>query len=150
VHGTASSPGRWAEMINELGNDRRIGPRVQFWLFTYDTGNPIGFSAAILRSSLIDLVKNLDPEGKDPALRDMVVMGHSQGGLLTKMMALDSGDTMWKLASDTPLDDLDLDPEQRERVRSIAFFKPVPSVKRLIFLSTPHRGSYLAGNWLAR
>jgi pimeloyl-ACP methyl ester carboxylesterase len=150
VHGTASSPGRWAQMINELGNDRRIGPHVQFWLFTYDTGNPIGYSAMLLRESLTHLVQTLDPEGKDPALRDMVVMGHSQGGLLTKMMAIDSGDKLWKLASNTPLDQLDIDPEERERIRKIAFFKPVPNVKRVIFLATPHRGSYIAGSWLAQ
>lgn len=149
VHGTASSPGRWAQMINELGNDRRIGPRVQFWLFTYDTGNPIGYSAMLLRESLKDLVKGLDPAGKDPALRDMVVIGHSQGGLLTKLSAIDTGDRVWKMVSDEPLDQLNIDPEQRETIRKIAFIEPVPSVKRVVYLSTPHHGSYVAGNWLA-
>lgn len=149
VHGTASSPGRWAQMINELANDRRIGPRVQFWLFMYDTGNPIGYSAMLLRESLKDLVQGLDPDGKDPALRDMVVIGHSQGGLLTKMAAIDTGDRLWREVSDEPLDELDIDPEQREEIRKIAFIKPVPSVKRVVFLATPHRGSYVAGSWLA-
>lgn len=149
VHGTASSPGRWAQMMNELGNDRRIGPRVQAWLFTYDTGNPIGYSAMLLRESIKDLVQQLDPEGKDPALRDMVVIGHSQGGLLTKMTAVDSGDRIWNMVSDTPLDQLDMDPEQRETIRKIAFMKPVPNVTRVVYLSTPHHGSYIAGNWLA-
>jgi len=149
VHGTASSPGRWAQMINELVNDRRIGPRIQVWLFMYDTGNPIGYSAMLLRESLKDMVKGLDPEGKDPALRDMVVIGHSQGGLLTKLTAVDTGDRVWKMVSDTPLDDLDMDPEQRDEIRKIAFMKPVPSVKRVVFLSTPHHGSYIAGSWLA-
>lgn len=149
VHGTASSPGRWAQMMNELGNDRRIGPRVQAWLFTYDTGNPIGYSAMLLRESIKDLVQQLDPQGKDPALRDMVVIGHSQGGLLTKMTAVDSGDRIWNMVSDTPLDDLDMDPEQRETIRKIAFMKPVPNVTRVVYLSTPHHGSYIAGNWVA-
>lgn len=136
-------------MMNELGNDRRIGPRVQAWLFTYDTGNPIGYSAMLLRESIKDLVQQLDPEGKDPALRDMVVIGHSQGGLLTKMTAVDSGDRIWNMVSDTPLDQLDMDPEQRETIRKIAFMKPVPNVTRVVYLSTPHHGSYIAGNWLA-
>ncbi len=149
VHGTASSPGRWAQMINELVNDRRIGPRIQVWLFMYDTGNPIGYSAMLLRESLKDMVKGLDPEGKDPALRDMVVIGHSQGGLLTKLAAVDTGDRVWKMVSDTPLDDLDMDPEHREEIRKIAFMKPVPNVTRVVFLSTPHHGSYIAGSWLA-
>jgi len=149
VHGTASSPGRWAQMINELGNDRRIGPRVQFWLFMYDTGNPIGYSGMLLRESLKDLVQALDPDGKDAALHDMVVIGHSQGGLLTKMTAIDTGDRLWQTVSNEPLDALDIDPEQREAIRRIAFIEPVPSVTRVVFLSTPHRGSYIAGSWLA-
>jgi len=149
VHGTASSPGRWAQMINELGNDRRIGPRIQAWLFMYDTGNPIGYSAMLLRESLKDLVRSLDPEGKDPALRDMVVIGHSQGGLLTKLAVVDTGDRLWRQVSDEPLDSLDLEPERREEIRKIAFVEPVPNVTRVVFLSTPHHGSYIAGNWLA-
>ena len=76
-------------------------------------------------------------------------MGHSQGGLLTKMTAIDSGDTFWNLASNTKFADIDLDPEQRETIKKMAFIEPVPSVKRVIFLSTPHRGSYIAGSWLA-
>ena len=149
VHGTASSPGRWAAMINELSNDRRIGPRIQPWLFTYDTGNPIVYSAMLLRESLKDLVARLDPDGKDPALRDMVVIGHSQGGLLTKMTAIETGDRIWRLASDRPFSEFELDPENRETVRKMAFIEPVPQVKRVVFLSTPHHGSYVAGNWLA-
>jgi len=149
VHGTASSPGRWAQMINELWNDRRIGPRTQFWLFMYDTGNPIGYSAMLLRESLKEMVHALDPEGKDPALRDMVVIGHSQGGLLTKLTAVDVGDRVWREVSDQPLEQLNVSDEQREQIRKIAFIKPVPNVKRVVFLSTPHRGSYVAGSWFA-
>jgi hypothetical protein len=47
----------------------------------YDTGNPIGYSAMLLRESLKSAVARLDPDGRDPALNRMVVLGHSQGGL---------------------------------------------------------------------
>ena len=40
IHGTASSPARWAAMLNELQNDPVLRERVQFWLFMYDTSNP--------------------------------------------------------------------------------------------------------------
>ncbi|HZR82958.1 MAG TPA: hypothetical protein VFD92_17815 [Candidatus Binatia bacterium] len=150
VHGTASSPGRWAEMMNELGNDPRIGPRVQGWLFMYDTGNPIVYSAMLLRESLRDAVAQLDPEGKDPALRDMVVIGHSQGGLLTKMSAIDSGSRFWDLVSSRPIEDFDATAEDKDLLRRMAFIQPVPSVRRVIFLATPHHGSYVAGSWFAQ
>jgi pimeloyl-ACP methyl ester carboxylesterase len=150
VHGTASSPGRWAQMINELSNDRRIGPYVTFWLFMYDTGNPIPYSAMLLRESLAKAITRLDPEGRDPALRRMIVVGHSQGGLLTKMTVVDSGDRLWSNVSTAPFDSIDLDPEQRDLVRRALFIQPLPFVRRVIFLSTPQRGSYVAGSWIAQ
>lgn len=47
VHGTALRLGRWAEMVNRLGNDPRTARRYQFWFFTYDTGSPIGYFATL-------------------------------------------------------------------------------------------------------
>jgi hypothetical protein len=88
VHGTASSAARWAEMFNELQNDPRIRPRYQFWFFTYETGNPVLYSAMRLRESLETALRTVDPGGHDPALREMVLIGHSQGGLLVKLMVV--------------------------------------------------------------
>jgi hypothetical protein len=76
VHGTASSPARWAEMLNELQNDPNLWGHYQFWLYTYNTGNPIVYSGGILTEGLNRAVAELDPEGRDPALRKMVVIGH--------------------------------------------------------------------------
>jgi hypothetical protein len=80
VHGTASSPARWAEMANELLGDPAISSRFQIWGFVYNSGNPIALSAMRLRESLQAYRKDIDPEGKDPALDQMVIIGHSQGG----------------------------------------------------------------------
>ncbi len=80
VHGTASSAGRWGDMVNDLLDDPRIRERYQFWFFTYDTGNPVLYSAALLREALRDALHKLDPAGVDPALSEIVVIGHSQGG----------------------------------------------------------------------
>ena len=37
----------------------------------------------------------------------------------------------------------------REFLRRLVFLKPLPFVKRVVFISTPHGGSYVAGNWIA-
>ena len=95
VHGTASSPARWAELVNELENDPRFWEHYELWLFIYNTGNPIAYSGMLLRDALTKAVADLDPEGKDPGLKQMVVIGHSQGGLLTKMTVVDSGMHLW-------------------------------------------------------
>jgi pimeloyl-ACP methyl ester carboxylesterase len=149
VHGTASSPGRWADLVNELQNDRLMWDRYQIWLFLYNTGNPIGYSGALLRRSLENAVADLDPEGSDPALREMVVIGHSQGGLLSKLTSVESGERFWNLVSSAPLDELELDEKVRETLRASTYFSPEPFVKRLVFVCTPHGGSYLAAFSLA-
>ena len=150
VHGTASSPARWAEMVNELTNDRRIAGRYEVWLFMYNTGNPVAYSAALLREALVNVVTELDPEGKDPGLQQMVVMGHSQGGLLTKMTVIDSGNQFWTAISDVPFEEVDLSTEAHDLIERSLFVKPVPFVRRVVFIATPHRGSYQAAGFLGR
>jgi pimeloyl-ACP methyl ester carboxylesterase len=142
VHGTASSPVWWAEMWNTLRADPVIRERYQFWMFNYASGNPITYTAGILRADLMNQIKTLDPDGKDAALHHMVIIGHSQGGLLAKLTATDTGNKLWQLVSKTNIDLLDIDPEMRGLLRSNFFFKPLPCVSRVIFIATPHRGSY--------
>ena len=146
VHGTASSPIRWAEMLNDLKSDPHIRDHFQFWFFSYETGNPVPYSALLLRDALQQAVSSVDPSGRDPTLREMVIIGHSQGGLLTKMTAVDTGDRFWAAAFRKPPEELDFDPETRDLLTRSLFVKPAPSVKRLVFIATPHGGSYVAGN----
>jgi pimeloyl-ACP methyl ester carboxylesterase len=150
VHGTASNPAYWAEMYNTLQADPVLRDSIQCWFFVYKTGYPIAYSAATLRESLRDAIDSLDPEGKDPALHHMVVIGHSQGGILTRMMVTD-GDISWlKDMYGTPFEDFHLTPDQQKLVRRGLDFDPVPEVDRVVFICTPHRGSSLAVGFLAR
>jgi pimeloyl-ACP methyl ester carboxylesterase len=146
VHGTASSPARWAELVNELNGDPQIREHFQIWLFVYDSGRGIGYSAGRLRKALTNTVHELDPNGKDPALQNMVVMGHSQGGLLTKLTAVDTGTKIWDMISDKPFNQMKLTPETREFIQQSAFYTPLPFVKRVVFISTPQHGAMLAAS----
>lgn len=150
IHGTASSAGRWADMINDLQNDPEIRDRFQFWLFVYNTGNPIPLSALRLREALEATVARLDPQRRDPALHNMVLVGHSQGGLLAKMLVIDSGSKLFDAISTRPLDQLRLSDEARTMLRRALFVTPEPDVTRVIFIATPHRGSFVAGISIAR
>lgn len=78
----------------------------------------------------------------------MVVIGHSQGGLLTELAVTDSGDKLWRAVSEKEFDSLDVPEEEREEVRKRYFFTPVSAVKRVVFIATPHRGSYLATSFV--
>jgi hypothetical protein len=148
VHGTASSPARWAELINELENDPRFWEHYEIWLFIYNTGNPIAYSAMLLRDALTKAVADLDPEGKDSGFKQMVVIGHSQGGLLTKMTVIDTGMHLWPFS--VPPDQLNVSAETRDLLVRALIFRPLPFVKRVVFIATPHGGSYQALGFLGR
>jgi pimeloyl-ACP methyl ester carboxylesterase len=150
VHGTFSSPVTWAEMINSLTADPELRRRYQLWNYVYSSGNPLPISVGELRDALTAMVQKLDPEGKDPALRQMVIIGHSQGGLLTHCAAIDTGDRIWNALRTERFEDVKMSEAERERLRHMLFLEPLPFVSRVVFISTPHRGSYLAGGFARR
>lgn len=148
VHGLWSSPTSWSYMIDVLGSEAGLLDRYQFWTFGYSTGNPILYSASLLRRDLEAARRTFDPGGSDAAFDRMVVVGHSMGGLLAKMMVQDSGPRLWQLASNRPVDELAGDPEDLDLLRRTHFFKPRAEVHRMIFIATPHRGSRINRAWL--
>jgi hypothetical protein len=150
VHGTESSVVRWAEMYNRLLADPELRGHYQFWFFQYDSGNPIVLSSLALRDALVAALARLDPQGKDPALRRMVLIGHSQGGLLVKMQVINSGDRFWSSVSKKPVDELQLSDQTRELIRRAMFVEPLPEVSRVVFICTPQRGSFVAGRNIIR
>jgi pimeloyl-ACP methyl ester carboxylesterase len=150
VHGTASSPAYWAELFNTLWFDPVLRQRAQFWFFRYATGNPIAYSAAELRDDLALAVQTLDPEGTDPALRQMVLIGHSQGGLLVKMCAMGS-DLAWvEGVLGSPVEEYGFDADELALIKRCFVFEPSPFVSRVVFVCTPHRGSFMAAKWYSR
>jgi pimeloyl-ACP methyl ester carboxylesterase len=150
IHGTASSSGRWADLINDLQSDPVIREHFQFWWFTYSTGNPTPFSALQLRTALEAAINRLDPRGTDPALRQMVLIGHSQGGLLAKFLVIDSGARLFDSVSSKPLDELKVSPQTRNLLREALFVKPLPQVTRVVFIATPQHGSFVAGSTIGQ
>ncbi len=144
VHGLMSDPATWLDPYNELLADPVIRENYQFWYFVYPTGNPVGVSGAALRSEF-DQMKQVYPSqygrGK---FNDMVLIGHSMGGLVSNLQIREGGDSLWFKVSKVPLDDLKIDENTREEFRRSAYFHYNPHIRRVIFASAPHRGSELA------
>lgn len=143
IHGFGSSPKSWTPMIEALEADPTLRERYQFWTFGYATGAPILYSAHLLRRDLRAARDRLDPDRTDSAFDRMILIGHSMGGLLAKLMAQDSRSHLWALRSSHPFEQLVGRPEDRDLLRQVVFFKPQPEIRRLIFIATPHRGSRL-------
>jgi len=150
VHGLASGPYCWANAVNELRGDPELRKRYQFWLFYYTTGNPILGSAARFRKALNDVREEFDPQHQDPALDRMVLIGHSMGGLLSRLAVVSSGREFWNLASKVSPEEIDIAPDLKQRLVEALIFEPVPSVDRVVFISTPHQGSPLGYNMVGR
>lgn len=144
VHGTFSSPVTWAEMANTLTTDPEFRERYQFWTFFYGSGNPLIKSISEFRSALEEKVQELDPAGTNSNLRQMVIIGHSQGGLLTKATVTSTGDRLLRIALGQ-----DSRPAAAE-LEKLAILSPLPFVRRVVFIATPHRGSYLARSGVRR
>jgi pimeloyl-ACP methyl ester carboxylesterase len=141
IHGLWSNPWSWDRMIAELETDPSLADRYQFWTFGYSTGDPIPYSALLLRRDLQEVRRKFDPDASDAAFARMVLVGHSMGGLLTKMMVQDSGTHLWRLISDRSIDEFAGEPEDRDLFLRALIFEPRPEVRRVIFIATPHRGS---------
>lgn len=147
VHGTASNPVWWTEMFNTLSVDPLIRENYQFWYFVYTSNKIIAMSAAELRNALTLQLAELDPNSIDVALQQMVVVGHSQGGLLTKYTAVDTSEKLVQSLTGDTIETLDISAKNKQELRQLLILKPLPFVKKVIFLSTPHRGSYLSQGW---
>jgi len=150
VHGLLSSPPTWAKLFNDLRADPVIRQRFQFWGYLYPTGDSYFLTAADLRRRLADLRTELDPEHKDQALDNMVCVGHSMGGLVSQLLTVGSDDSYWRLVSAQPFDSLKMEPGTRQELQQVFFFQPQQSVRRVIFIGTPHHGSSLSRIGVAR
>ena len=141
VHGLWSSPMTWMEMFNDLRSRPELRNRYQFWFYLYPTGQPFWETAAELRKDLAEMRRQLDPRRQEPALDRMVLIGHSMGGLVSRLQTLSSGDDFWRLVSNRPLEEIKADPELRRELGRTFYFEPNPSISRVVSIATPYRGS---------
>ena len=141
VHGLWSSPMTWMEMFNDLRSSPEIRDHYQFWFYLYPTSQPFWLSSAQLRRDLAEVRQVLDPNRQEPALDQMVMVGHSMGGLLSELQTINSGDDYWRLVSKIPLDQIKANPEVRGKLQDTFYFQPNPSIRRVVAIGTPHHGS---------
>lgn len=150
VHGLMSDPHIWLNTVNAISSDPVLRAKYQPWYFLYPTGMGVPQTSARLRSSLQKARDYFDPDHNDSGMNRMVLVGHSMGGLLSRMQAIDPGDKLWNAIFRKQPAQLNVSEPVRERLVSTLKFKPQSEVKRLVFITTPQRGSNLAGTSIVR
>ncbi|MGC2352317.1 MAG: alpha/beta fold hydrolase [Candidatus Udaeobacter sp.] len=144
VHGLQETGASWAPMIGSLRHDPAIRKHYQFWYFSYPSGYPYPYAAMLFRRDLNGI------ERAFPKHKRIVLIGHSMGGLLCRLMITDAGDKIWRDFFATSPGKTPLAPDTRKLLEEALIFSHQPDVQRVIFISTPHRGSELASNWIGR
>lgn len=142
VHGINSSPATWNETVNKMMADPYIRENCEFWTFGYPTGAPIPYLARAMRKSIREMWEFRQANGA--LYPDITLVGHSMGGLLSKAVTQSSGEENWRKVFNVSPEELDIPAERKAILQEMFYFEPNPHVKKVIFISTPHRGSDLA------
>lgn len=135
IHGLGNSPAIWMPLVEFIRGDQVIRENYQIWFYAYPSGLPYPVAAARLRHQLAMARERY------PGMRDAVVVGHSMGGMISRLLITDSGKNLWDIYFDKNPEQLSLSDQARHLLESILFFKPVPHISRVVFVAASHRGS---------
>ena len=150
VHGLASNGATWSNSLNELMANRDIRERFQFWLYQYPTGYPFIYPAKEMRAALQEIQSHYQSQAKPGTLDRMVLVGHSMGGLVSSSQIRQTNADTWSTFFRRPIDKLAISESTKEQLRSHLYLKPSGAIRRVVFVSVPHRGSTIADGWVGR
>ncbi|HEY5803615.1 MAG TPA: alpha/beta hydrolase [Lysobacter sp.] len=153
IHGLGSIPLIWAHLSNAVWGADDLHRRFQIWQVVYQTDEPLLVARARVQGYLDSAWQVLDPRGDAPARTGAVLVGHSLGGVVARLLCVDSGDALWNAAFAVPPGALDASDEDKAVVERIFSFRAYPGIARAVFMAAPHRGSPGAGTfavWLTR
>ncbi|HZJ93946.1 MAG TPA: alpha/beta fold hydrolase [Thiopseudomonas sp.] len=150
LHGLASSPEAWINVANEVLGDETLRKNYQIWQVYYPTNAPLTFNQHAIRQAIQETLQAFDSNGNNRASKDVVLIGHSMGGVLARLLISESGDAFWK-----PLVKLyglegDRKEKARKKLKDYVWFKPMPQASRAVFIAAPHRGTPFAENRFSR
>ncbi|MGC4014694.1 MAG: alpha/beta hydrolase [Luteolibacter sp.] len=144
VHGLQDTPATWAPMVQGLLADPVIRKKYQFWVYSYPSGYPYPYSASLLRHEL-DAVNAAFPDHKK-----IIIVGHSMGGIISRLMVTDSGEHVWRDFFGKSPAETKLSKRNMKLAEDVLIFRHRAEISRAVFISAPHRGSNLATDWIGR
>lgn len=165
THGLMSGPATFANLTNRLLVDPVIRENYQFWFFGYPSGLAWTIPASRQRKALEELMQEYNPRGDSREMNNIVMVGHSMGGLITRFNNSTKPWTLMKGLFELPpetfadmtlenwktgLEPLHCDEPMLEQLQNNFIFSPARGVTRIVYMATPHRGSTFADNWIGR
>jgi pimeloyl-ACP methyl ester carboxylesterase len=124
--------------------------RYQIWHVVYQTNAPLLVNRLRVQQFLDQGWRLLDPSGADPARQPMVLVGHSMGGVIARLLSADSGDLLWRTAFTLPPEKIEASADDLDVLKRLFFFHPYPGVEQAIFLAAPHLGSPVSDRFIGR
>ncbi|RIX85256.1 esterase/lipase family protein [Acidovorax cavernicola] len=150
LHGLASSPEAWINVANEVLGDETLRRRYQIWQVYYPTNAPLPLNNLAIREAITQTMAHFDPQGRAEASRNVTLIGHSMGGVLSRLLVSSSGDVLW----DALREGYPMPAAQRRRIEEglgpYLRFEPLPQVSDAIFIASPHRGTSFANKRISR
>jgi pimeloyl-ACP methyl ester carboxylesterase len=150
IHGLGSSPIIWAPMTNAIVGDAELRRRYQIWHMVYQSNAPLLIERRRAQSYLDMTWQIVDPAGSAPARQGVVLIGHSMGGVISRLLCAQSTPALWSAAFTVPYASLHGDKADLAVLKGIFNFSPYPGIDELIFMAAPQHGSPVAGDWLGR
>ncbi|WP_272888770.1 esterase/lipase family protein [Stutzerimonas stutzeri] len=150
LHGLASSPEAWINVANEVLGDEALRNNYQIWQVYYPTNLPIALNNKAIRETIEQTLAYFDPQGTAVASRDIVLVGHSMGGVLSRLLVSSTQERLWSSVTAQ----YQMSGKRLEKARAslgpYLHFEPLPQVSRAVFVAAPHRGTPFAENRLSR
>lgn len=159
LHGLASSPAAWVNLTNDIFNDDELRDNYQVWQIFYPTNLPILENRYQIQNLIKSTYQQTDPTGQNRASNNSVIISHSMGAIIARMMVSDDN-----LANNLDvLDNPDLLSSNKRQIDAMlkqVFEKDelsqrfqlqaLPQVDTSIFLSAPFQGTDYADRWFTR
>ena len=160
VHGLASSPATWVNLTNDIFNDDKLRDNYQVWQIFYPTNLPILENRYQIQTLINSTYQQTDPQGKNRASKNSVIISHSMGGVISRMMlsddnlannldALEDKDLL-ENSSKQQIDDKLKQTFANDELRNRFELHTLPQVDTAIFLSSPFQGTDYADRWFTR
>ena len=150
IHGLGSSPLIWAPLSNAIMGDAELHRRYQIWHIVYQSNAALLIERLRVQDYLDTAWKAVDPTATAPARQGVVLVGHSMGGVIARLLCSQSTPALWSAAFTVPFGSLHGSAEDLALLKGVFEFKPYAGIDELVFMASPQQGSPTAGDWFGR